>query len=145
MPHLDEARGLIKPAPYFRVQLTVGVAAAPAAFKIIPFDTKNDDVGGYVNLATGQATLPAGKWMLFGKFQGQNGTPTQIAIYKNGVSVAEGTYDAGDGTFTKQVCSDLVTSNGTDIFDIRAYHAAAGTINGSAAGNATFFYGVKVG
>lgn len=144
MPHLDESRGLIKAATYFRVHL-LNNAVGAAGFQIIPFDTKDDDVAGLVNLATGRATLPAGKWLLFGKFQGQNGTPTQVAIYKNAVSVAEGTYDAGDAVNTKQICSDLVTSNGTDVFDVRAFFAGAATIVGNAAGNATFFYGVKVG
>jgi hypothetical protein len=143
MPHLDEARGLIKAATYFRVHLAVGVAAAVAAYKIIPFDTKDDDVGGIVNLATGQATLPAGKWLLYAKHMGQNGVPTQVAIFKNGASVAEGTYNSGDGVFTKQVVSDIVTSNGADVFDARGYHAAAGTFFGGT-GELTYFYGVKI-
>lgn len=144
MSHPDETRGLIRPPSYFRVHLTTSVAASAGTFKIIPYDTADDDIAGLVNLTTGRATLPPGKWLLFGKHNGVNGVPTQVAIYKNGVSVGEGTYNSGDGTNTKQVCSDLVSSNGADLFDVRAFHAGAGTIAGNAAGDATYFYGVKV-
>ncbi len=128
---------------YFRVSLSANTATT-TGYKIIPFDRADNDPNGYVTLATGRATLPIGTWMLYGKGQGSAAVPTQVGIFKNGTIVGEGTYNSGDGSNTKQVCSDIVSANGTDIFDIRLYApSAAGNIIGGTI-EQSYFYGIKL-
>jgi hypothetical protein len=131
------------PSSVFRVYYNTTTATV-SGYKIIPFNTVSFDPNGYVNTGTGRATLPSGTWNLYGHGTCSGIVPTQIGIFKNGTIVGEGTYGNGDGSVTKHNVSELVQSNGTDVFDVRFYSTGTtGTISGGTQ-ELCYFYGVKV-
>jgi hypothetical protein len=141
----------------FRASLTTPLALAAATFTKIPFDTALFDPAGYVNLASGpnqgQIYLPAGVWLIRAHQLCQGVIANQqMSIYKNGVSIAEGTYATTDssGFLTgKQNVTDLVQVSGSDYLAIYGWSSVATTMYGPQPSTPTnvntFVSGVQIG
>jgi hypothetical protein len=158
MPDIGGLPTLIPPLGLnFRAFLTTPFALGISTYTKLPFDTALFDPAGYVNVSNGpnqgQIYLPAGTWWIKAHLLSVGGASdtSQIALYKNGGVIAEGTQAANDSVgFTgKQCVSDIVQVSGSDYLAIFGWSSIVTTAYGAQSSiptlATTFVSGVQIG
>jgi hypothetical protein len=134
------------PLSTFRAYRSANQAGTLLTFVRLQYDTISFDQYGLVTVAPsgnqGVIIPTAGLWIIYAKVQASGGGFVQQAIFKNGISTCEGTYNSGDGTNQKIMTEDFIQVNGSDQIDVRAYGSSSGTFTGGSL--ATYVFGVKI-
>ena len=137
----------------FRAHSTVNQSLPYNAFTQVSFDTVDFDTASAYSTSTNELTLPAGTYQIgaYASIYTNSSQPAgnfaTLRLYKNGAFYSAGDQASIDNQDVHVGLADLVEVNGTDTLAIYAISNASGTIEIQAtdAGQATFFYAIKVG
>jgi len=135
MPHSGEALGKITAlenasppgwsAVAFRAYRSADYAFASLAYTKVSLDAESFDTGGYFDSATNYRFTPlVAGYYYFSWMVHASGSTAGVAtqLWKNGASVAEGSYAAINTANTRGVGSDVVYLNGsTDYIELYAW------------------------
>lgn len=131
----------------FRVYRNTAQAIGGAGDTLVVFNAAQYDPFGLVNLTTGRVTLPKGVWLLGGSVFVNGTFPNITRLFKNAAVQSQGEYSQGTGAATLDTSTgvtDVVSANGTDVYDIRIGVSGACNVQGTSA-DQTYFWGVRIG